>query len=95
VSGRASSNGVAGGSFAPAQDDVGRVVAALGSRLNADHHVVRVVGMLHAWTLLGDPQYGLSGWLSPLQDFPHAEAVVEVKASVLIEADPLDGPSRH
>jgi hypothetical protein len=28
------------------------------------------LGMLRAWTLLGDPQYGWSGWLNPLQDRP-------------------------
>ena len=28
------------------------------------------LGMLRAWTLLGDPQYGWSGWLNPLQDLP-------------------------
>jgi hypothetical protein len=26
--------------------------------------------MLRAWTLLGDPQHGWSGWLNPLQDLP-------------------------
>jgi hypothetical protein len=26
------------------------------------------LGMLRAWTLLGDPQHGWSGWLNPLQD---------------------------
>jgi hypothetical protein len=28
------------------------------------------LGMLRAWTLLGDPQHGWSGWLNPLQDRP-------------------------
>ena len=28
------------------------------------------LGMLRAWTLLGDPRYGWSGWLNPLQDLP-------------------------
>ena len=28
------------------------------------------LGMLRAWTLLGDPQHGWSGWLNPLQDLP-------------------------
>ncbi len=27
-----------------------------------------VVGIVRAWTLLGDPQKGWSGWLNPLQD---------------------------
>ncbi len=27
-----------------------------------------VLGMVRAWTLLGDPRYGWSGWLNPLQD---------------------------
>jgi hypothetical protein len=32
------------------------------------------LGMLRAWTLLGDPQHGWSGWLNPLQDLPaHSE----------------------
>ena len=26
------------------------------------------LGMLRAWTLLGDPRHGWSGWLNPLQD---------------------------
>jgi hypothetical protein len=26
--------------------------------------------MLRAWTLLGDPQHGWSGWFNPLQDLP-------------------------
>jgi hypothetical protein len=26
------------------------------------------LGILRAWTLLGDPQHGWSGWLNPLQD---------------------------
>jgi hypothetical protein len=30
------------------------------------------LGMLRAWTLLGDPQHGWSGWLNPLQDLPEA-----------------------
>jgi hypothetical protein len=51
--------------------------------------------MLHAWTLLGDPQYGLSGWLNPLHDIPQREGIVVVKESVLIEADHLEGLSRH
>jgi hypothetical protein len=29
---------------------------------------IYTLGMLRAWTLLGDPQYGWSGWLNPLQD---------------------------
>ena len=32
-----------------------------------------VLGMVRAWTLLGDPQYGWSGWLKPLQDLLAAE----------------------
>jgi len=56
--------------------------------------VVYVVGMLRAWTLLGDPQYGLSGWLNPLQDLPRREAIVEIEESVLIESDPREDPSR-
>jgi hypothetical protein len=28
------------------------------------------LAMLRAWTLLGDPQHGWSGWLNPLQDLP-------------------------
>ena len=53
----------------------------LGVRLILRPHDARVVlwlaaiviclytlGMLRAWTLLGDPQYGWSGWLNPLQD---------------------------
>ena len=41
------------------------------------------LGMLRAWTLLGDPQYGWSGWLNPLQDRPTwSEAdVPEIPAS--------------
>jgi hypothetical protein len=29
---------------------------------------IYTLGMLRAWTLLGDPQHGWSGWLNPLQD---------------------------
>ena len=54
--------------------------------------VVYVVGMLRAWTLLGDPQYGLSGWLNPLQDLPPMEAIVEIDETVLIESDALETP---
>jgi hypothetical protein len=28
------------------------------------------LAILRAWTLLGDPQYGWSGWLNPLRDLP-------------------------
>jgi hypothetical protein len=36
------------------------------------------LGMLRAWTLLGDPQHGWSGWLNPLQDLePESEAARE------------------
>lgn len=41
------------------------------------------LGMLRAWTLLGDPQYGWSGWLNPLQDLPEAS-----------EADGRSSPGR-
>jgi hypothetical protein len=30
------------------------------------------VGVVRAWTLLGNPQHGWSGWLNPLQDLPEA-----------------------
>lgn len=30
------------------------------------------VGVVRAWTLLGNPQHGWSGWLNPLQDLPDA-----------------------
>jgi hypothetical protein len=33
------------------------------------------LGMLRAWTLLGDPQHGWSGWLNPLQDLPQRREV--------------------
>ncbi len=36
------------------------------------------LGMLRAWTLLGDPQHGWSGWINPLQDL---EREVEVEAT--------------
>ena len=29
-----------------------------------------VLAILRAWTLLGDPQHGWSGWFNPLQDLP-------------------------
>ena len=29
-----------------------------------------LVGIVRAWTLLGNPQRGWSGWLNPLQDLP-------------------------
>jgi hypothetical protein len=31
---------------------------------------IYTLGIARAWTLLGDPQYGWSGWLNPLQDMP-------------------------
>jgi len=31
---------------------------------------IYALGIARAWTLLGDPQYGWSGWLNPLQDMP-------------------------
>jgi hypothetical protein len=37
---------------------------------------IYVVGILRAWTLLGDPQYGWSGWLNPLQDLVAMEEMV-------------------
>ena len=38
---------------------------------------IYTLGMLRAWTLLGDPQYGWSGWLNPLQDLLEDEATSE------------------
>jgi hypothetical protein len=35
------------------------------------------LGILRAWTLLGDPQHGWSGWLNPLQDLLEREATSE------------------
>jgi hypothetical protein len=35
------------------------------------------LGILRAWTLLGDPQHGWSGWLNPLQDLLEGEATSE------------------
>jgi hypothetical protein len=40
------------------------------------------LGMLRAWTLLGDPQHGWSGWLNPLQDLSERH-----------EADAPNGPA--
>ena len=37
------------------------------------------LGMLRAWTLLGDPQHGWSGWLNPLQDLPARNEMVVSK----------------
>jgi hypothetical protein len=37
---------------------------------------IYVLGILRAWTLLGDPQYGWSGWLNPLQDLMAIEEMV-------------------
>ena len=31
------------------------------------------LAILRAWTLLGDPQFGWSGWLNPLRDLPPAD----------------------
>jgi hypothetical protein len=39
------------------------------------------LGMLRAWTLLGDPQHGWSGWLNPLQDLPARSELDEPGAS--------------
>jgi hypothetical protein len=40
------------------------------------------LAILRAWTLLGDPQYGWSGWLNPLRDMPaRVEADVPKDAS--------------
>jgi len=43
--------------------------------------IIYTLGMLRAWTLLGDPQYGWSGWLNPLQDLdlePQATSQADV-----------------
>jgi hypothetical protein len=45
----------------PADEDAYRWLGAIIIGLYA-------LGMLRAWTLLGDPQHGWSGWLNPLQD---------------------------
>jgi hypothetical protein len=42
---------------------------------------IYTLGIARAWTLLGDPQYGWSGWLNPLQDMP-----ARVEADVLKDA---------
>jgi hypothetical protein len=47
----------------PTDEDAFRWLAAIIIGLYA-------LGMLRAWTLLGDPQHGWSGWLNPLQDLP-------------------------
>ena len=39
------------------------------------------LGILRAWTLLGDPQHGWSGWLNPLQDLLEREATNETDVS--------------
>jgi hypothetical protein len=45
----------------PADEDAYRWLGAIIIGLYA-------LGMLRAWTLLGDPRHGWSGWLNPLQD---------------------------
>ena len=35
------------------------------------------LGILRAWTLLGDPQHGWSGWLNPLQDLGATGEMIE------------------
>jgi hypothetical protein len=35
------------------------------------------VGLVRTWTLLGDPQYGWSGWLNPLQDIVASGEIAE------------------
>lgn len=35
------------------------------------------LGIARAWTLLGDPQHGWSGWLNPLQDLVPTEDLAE------------------
>jgi hypothetical protein len=35
------------------------------------------VALVRAWTLLGDPQYGWSGWLNPFQDLVATEETIE------------------
>ena len=54
----------------PADMDAYRWVAAIIIGLYA-------LGILRAWTLLGDPQHGWSGWLNPLQDLLEREATSE------------------
>jgi len=46
------------------------------------------LGILRAWTLLGDPQYGLSGWLNPLQDLEAMEEMAEQQDETGLMADP-------
>jgi hypothetical protein len=49
---------------------------------------IYTLGMLRAWTLLGDPQHGWSGWLNPLQDLELApEATSET--DLPLDAAPL------
>jgi hypothetical protein len=45
---------------------------------------IYILGMLRAWTLLGDPQYGWSGWLNPLQDL---EPVPQVTSQADVRKD--------
>jgi hypothetical protein len=47
---------------------------------------IYTLGMLRAWTLLGDPQHGWSGWLNPLQDL-ELEATSET--DLPLDAAPL------
>jgi hypothetical protein len=48
---------------------------------------IYILGMLRAWTLLGDPQYGWSGWLNPLQDL-ELEPQVTSRADVRRDTAP-------
>ncbi len=52
---------------------------------------IYTLGMLRAWTLLGDPQHGWSGWLNPLQDLGHAP---ESEPEATSETDVPTGASR-
>lgn len=50
-----------------------------------------IVGIVRAWTLLGDPQGGWSGWLNPLQDIVATREMAEPLAGPRV--DPSVGSS--
>ena len=49
---------------------------------------IYTLGMLRAWTLLGDPQHGWSGWLNPLQDLD-LESEATSETDLPLDAAPL------
>jgi hypothetical protein len=52
------------------------------------------VALVRAWTLLGDPQYGWSGWLNPFQDLVAAGVTAEPPQALVKHRSKRHGTTR-